>query len=129
RRPAGVIFTLAQSIGLRIPDSQTETPMLGIEEVRAHRGWSLFMGVALIVLGLGLAIFSGVMTTEFSVLLLGPLLIFTGLFEVVHGFARRAWRGFFINLAAGSLHAVTGLLLTVMVWDSMFEAITFTLMI
>ena len=76
-------------------------PVLGIEEVRAHRGWFLFMGVALIILGT-IAIGSAEIMTMVSVMLLGWILLFAGIFEVVHGFARRAWGGFFINLMGGA---------------------------
>src|SRR5260370_35289448 len=85
-------------------------PVLGIEEVRAHRSWFLFMGVALIILGT-IAIGSAEMMTMVSVMLLGWLLLLGGLFEIVHGFARRAWTGFFVNLMGGLLYAVTGLLM------------------
>jgi uncharacterized membrane protein HdeD (DUF308 family) len=97
----------------------------GIEEVRAHRGWFLFMGVALIILGT-IAIGSAELMTMVSVMLFGWLLIFGGLFEVVHGFARRAWGGFFVNLMGGLLYAVTGLL---MVTRTGVAAVTLTLMV
>ena len=100
-------------------------PVLGIEEVRAHRGWFLFMGVALIILGT-IAIGSAEIMTMVSVMLLGWLLLFGGLFEVVHGFARRAWGGFFINLMGGLLYAVTGIL---MISHPGIAAATLTLMI
>ena len=97
----------------------------GIEEVRAHRGWFLFMGVALIILGT-IAIGSAELMTMVSMMLFGWLLIFGGLFEVVHGFARRAWGGFFVNLMGGLLYAVTGLL---MITHPGVAAVTLTLMV
>ncbi|MFZ2060009.1 MAG: HdeD family acid-resistance protein [Candidatus Binatus sp.] len=100
-------------------------PVLGIEEVRAHRGWFLFMGVALIILGT-IAIGSAEVMTMVSVMLIGWLLLFGGLFEIVHGFARRAWGGFFVNLMSGLLYAVTGLL---MVTHPGVAAVTLTFMI
>ena len=104
-------------------------PLLGmplnIEEVRTHRTWFLILGIALIVLG-SIAIGSAELMTVVSVLLFGWLLIFAGLFEVVHAFARRAWGGFIINLMGGLLYAVTGLL---MISHPGIAAITLTLMI
>ena len=100
-------------------------PVSGIEEVRAHRGWFLFMGVALIVLGT-VAIGSAELMTVVSLILFGWLLIFAGLFEIVHGFARRAWGGFFVNLMGGLLYAVTGFL---MITHPGLAAVTLTLMI
>ena len=98
---------------------------LGIEEVRAHRTWFLIFGVVLIILGT-IAIGSAELMTMVSVLLFGWLLIFAGLFEIIHGFARRAWGGFFVNLMGGLLYGVTGLL---MVSHPGIAAITLTLMI
>jgi len=100
-------------------------PGLGIEEVRAHRGWFLFMGAALIILG-SIAIGIAEVMTIVSVLFLGWILLFAGIFEVVHGFARRAWGGFFVNLMGGLLYAVTGLL---MISHPGVAAVTLTLMI
>ncbi|HEY6418491.1 MAG TPA: HdeD family acid-resistance protein [Candidatus Binataceae bacterium] len=97
----------------------------GIEEVRAHRGWFLVLGVALIIIGT-IAIGMAEFMTLFSVIFIGWLLIFGGLFEVVHGFARRRWDGFFINLMGGVLYAVTGIL---MVTHPGVAAITLTLLI
>jgi len=98
---------------------------LGIEEVRAHRTWFLCLGAVLIVIGT-IAIGSTELMTMVSVMLLGWLLIFGGLFEIVHGFARRAWGGFFINLMGGALYAVTGIL---MITHPGVAAVTLTLMI
>jgi uncharacterized membrane protein HdeD (DUF308 family) len=100
-------------------------PGLGIEEVRAHRTWYLCIGVALIILGT-IAIGSAELMTMVSVMFLGWILIFAGLFEVVHGFARRAWGGFFVNLMGGLLYTVTGLL---MVSHPGVAAVTLTFMI
>jgi uncharacterized membrane protein HdeD (DUF308 family) len=100
-------------------------PTLGIEEVRAHRTWYLCVGIALIILGT-IAIGSAEIMTMVSVMFLGWILIFAGVFEIVHGFARRAWGGFFINLMGGLLYAVTGLL---MVSHPGVAAITLTFMI
>jgi uncharacterized membrane protein HdeD (DUF308 family) len=98
---------------------------LGIEEVRAHRTWFMILGIALIILGT-IAIGSAELMTVVSVLLLGWILIFAGLFEIVHGFARRAWGGFIINLMGGLLYAVTGFL---MVSHPGVAAITLTLLL
>ena len=98
---------------------------LGIEEVRTHRTWFLILGIALIILG-SIAIGSAELMTVVSILLFGWLLIFAGLFEIVHAFARRAWGGFIINLMGGLLYAVTGVL---MISHPGIAAITLTLMI
>jgi len=104
------------------------TPLLlntGIEEVHKHTTWFLMMGIALVVLGL-IAIGYTVEMTLISVLFLGWLLIIAGVLEVVHGFSRRPWSGFFINLLGGLLYAVAGM---VMVANPALAAVTLTLVI
>jgi len=101
------------------------TTATGLEEVRAHSTWFLLMGIALIVVGT-IAIGSAVAMTMVSVIFFGYLLIIGGLFEVIHGFARRHWSGFFINLLGGALYAVAGL---VMVANPALAAVTLTLLI
>ena len=86
------------------------TPLVlntGIEEVRKHSTWFLVIGIALVILGM-IAIGYAVEMTIVSVIFLGWLLILGGLFEIIHGFSRRPWSGFFINLLAGVLYAVAG---------------------
>ncbi len=97
----------------------------GIEEVREHRAWFLIWGIVLIVLGC-IAVGSSVLATIFSVIFLGWILIFSGLFAIIHGLMRRQWQGFFLNLLAGVLYAVVGLL---MVSHPAIAAVTLTLLI
>ncbi len=97
----------------------------GVDEIREHSTWFLVMGIALIVVG-SIAIGSAEVMTLVSVLFLGWLLIFGGLFEVIHGFARRRWSGFFVNLLVGVLYAVAGI---VMVGNPGLAAVTLTLLI
>ncbi|HTY55556.1 MAG TPA: HdeD family acid-resistance protein [Candidatus Binataceae bacterium] len=100
-------------------------PVAGIEEVREHRTWFLCLGIALIILGM-LAIASAELMTVVSVMLFGWILIFGGIFEIVHGISRRRWGGFFINLMGGALYAVAGVL---MITNPRVAAVTLTLLI
>ncbi len=97
----------------------------GIEEVHKHSTWFLAMGVALIVIGC-LVIGSAAIATLLSMLILGWLLFIAGLFEIVHGFARRRWSGFFINLLGGGLYAMAGFIILI---NPGLAAVTLTLMI
>jgi uncharacterized membrane protein HdeD (DUF308 family) len=104
------------------------TPLMlntGIEEVRKHSTWFLVLGIALVIIGM-IAIGYAFETTIISVIFLGWLLLIAGIFEVVHGFSRRPWGGFFINLLGGVLYAVAGL---VMVTNPARAAVTLTLLI
>jgi hypothetical protein len=82
----------------------------GMDEVRQHRLSFFIWGILLIILGF-VAIGSSVVTTLISVMLLGWILIFSGIFAVIHGLTRRRWHGFFLNLLAGLLNAVVGFLM------------------
>ena len=104
------------------------TPLVlssGIDEVRKHSTWFLAIGIALVILGM-VAIGYAVEMTIVSVMFLGWLLIIGGLLEVIHGFSRRLWSGFFINLLGGVLYAVAGV---VMVANPALAAVTLTLVI
>jgi uncharacterized membrane protein HdeD (DUF308 family) len=104
------------------------TPLVlssGIDEVRKHSTWFLVIGIALVILGM-VAIGYAVEMTIVSVVFLGWLLIIGGIFEVIHGFSRRQWSGFFINLLAGVLYAVAG---GVMIANPALAAVSLTLLI
>jgi uncharacterized membrane protein HdeD (DUF308 family) len=98
---------------------------LGIEEVREHRGWFFVWGIVLIVLG-AIAVSSSVLATLVSVVFFGWILVFAGLFTIIHAIVRRRWHGFFLNLLAGLLYVVAGLL---MVSNPAMAAVTLTLLI
>ncbi len=98
---------------------------LGIEEVREHRGWFLIWGIVLIALG-AIAVGSSVIATLVSVVFFGWILVFSGLFAIIHGLVRRRWHGFFLNLLTGVLYVVAGLL---MVSNPAMAAVTLTLLI
>ncbi len=98
---------------------------IGIDEVREHRGWFFAWGIVLIVLG-AIALGSSFITTMLSVLFLGWILIFGGLFAIIHAVVRRRWHGFFLNLLAGVLYAVAGFLI---ITNPAMAAVTLTLLI
>jgi uncharacterized membrane protein HdeD (DUF308 family) len=100
-------------------------PVNGVEEVRQHRTWFIVIGVLLIICG-AIALGSTFVMTIISMIFLGWLLVVTGIIEVVHGFARRGWGGFFINLLSGILYVIVGLLL---VGNPGAAAVTLTLLI
>ena len=97
----------------------------GLENLRKSWGWVLALGVALIALGT-VALGAAVFTTVASVMFFGWLLIIAGVAEVVHGFVRRAWQGFFLDLLTGVLYLVVGLMFVV---EPLQSAATLTLML
>jgi uncharacterized membrane protein HdeD (DUF308 family) len=82
---------------------------LGAEELRRSWGWFLTLGIALVFLGL-MALSFAVLATLTSVIFFGWLLIVGGVLSVAHAFVRRRWGGFFLELFAGILYAVVGLM-------------------
>ena len=99
--------------------------LAGLENLRKSWGWVLALGVALIALG-SVALGAAVFTTVASVMFFGWLLIIAGVAEVVHGFVRRAWQGFFLDLLTGVLYFVVGLMFVV---EPLQSAATLTLML
>jgi uncharacterized membrane protein HdeD (DUF308 family) len=97
----------------------------GLENLRKSWGWVLALGVALIALGT-VALGAAVFTTVASVMFFGWLLIIAGVAEVVHGFVRRAWQGFFLDLLTGVLYFVVGLMFVV---EPLQSAATLTLLL
>jgi len=84
--------------------------VLGLEDLHHKWGWFLALGIALIVLGI---IALGVMpaATMATVIVLGWLMVFSGIVEAVHGFQVRGWGGMFLHLVAGILGVLIGLLI------------------
>lgn len=79
-------------------------------ELRKSWGWFFALGALLIVVGIG-ALGSAVATTLVTVTVLGVILLFGGLAEVVVSFMARTWRGFAAYLLMGVLMAITGFVL------------------
>jgi uncharacterized membrane protein HdeD (DUF308 family) len=83
--------------------------VIGVEEIRRSWGWFLALGIILILLGL-LALGWAVLATLVSVVVFGWFLLLGGILSVTHAFLRRRWGGFFLELFAGILYVVFGLM-------------------
>src|SRR5216683_4911282 len=81
----------------------------GAEEIKRNWGWFVALGIVLVILGV-IALSWSVLTTLVSVEFFGWLLLIGGVLAVVHAFVRKRWGGFFLELFAGILYAVVGLL-------------------
>jgi uncharacterized membrane protein HdeD (DUF308 family) len=75
-------------------------------------GWFLFWGLILIFLGV-VAIFSATATTLISVMLLGVILIISGIVMAINAFIswRHRWGSLFFHLFMGILYLIAGILL------------------
>jgi uncharacterized membrane protein HdeD (DUF308 family) len=108
----------------------TDLPMspwirAGREEL--HKRWKWFLGIGVLMLILGtIALGCSVTMTLATVALIGWLMIFGGVAEIVHAFSTKAWGGFFIDLLTGVLYTVAGFF---MVANPGVAAVSLTLMI
>lgn len=78
-----------------------------LEETRAKWGWFVALGVLLLIFG-GIAFGNLVIATVASVYLVGWLMLFSGVIEIVHAFGVKSWGRFFYWLLSGLLYAVAG---------------------
>jgi len=75
-----------------------------------HRwGWYLALGIALVILGV-IAFFLVPAATLATVLVLGWLMVISGVIECVYAFRVRGWGGVFLHLVGGILGVLVGLL-------------------
>ncbi len=81
----------------------------GVETLHLRWGWLLALGIVMIVLGT-VAIYVSPAATLGTVLVLGRLLILSGVAESIFAFRERGWGGFFLHLIGGALGVLIGLL-------------------
>lgn len=82
----------------------------GMEAVRKSWGWFLALGILFIVLGAA-CIFFDVTATFTTVLVFGWMLLFSGVFALVHAFSTGTWSGFFLYLLSALFRGFTGYVL------------------
>src|ERR1700760_3177199 len=105
------------------------TPMMfgEIEQIRSKGGWLLALGIVMVVLGT-VALFIMPAATLGTVLVLGWLLVVSGIVEMVHAFRVRRWGGLFLHLIGGVLGVLIGLLVIThplvgaMAWTLLFAS-------
>lgn len=84
------------------------SPLFG--ELRGRWGWFAALGVIMIIAGF-IALMSVVMATVVGVLLVGVMMIASGIVEIVHGFQMKRWSRFFMWILIGALYIVAGLVI------------------
>jgi len=80
-----------------------------MDVLRPNWGWLLFLGILMATLGT-IALLIVPATTIGTALVMGWLLVISGIIEMVHAFRVRRWGGFFLHLIAGVLGLLIGLL-------------------
>lgn len=82
----------------------------GMEEVRSSWGWFLVLGILFVVLG-AVCVIGNVAATFATVLVVGWMLLFSGIFALVHAFRTHTWQGFLLSLLNALFRGFTGYLL------------------
>src|SRR6266446_4688108 len=91
-------------------ETLTASAFAGGDSKSNFRGWVIFAGIAMLVLGTAAVIYD-VTATIASVVLFGWLLMVAGIMQIAHAFQVRSWSGFFLYLLDGILRATVGTLL------------------
>ena len=87
------------------------TPLLmELEDLRHRWGWFLVLGILMLILGT-IALIIAPAATLGTVLVLGWLIVLSGVIEAIHAFRMRKWGGIFLHLMAGILGIFIGLMI------------------
>ncbi len=92
------------------PNLHGPLPLTALASLHRHWVWFLILGLFLVAVGVFGLIASGLLTLA-SVLLIGWMLLLTGLVIAIDAFWVHRWTGFFVQLAFGILNLVVGGLL------------------
>ena len=100
-------------------------PRVGQETLRRRWGWFVGLGVALAALGVFAVGYSAAMTAV-TLMVIGWVLVASGVLEVVHAFWRKGWGGFFLDIATGVLYFAVGAMI---VASPAISAVTLTFLV
>jgi len=87
----------------------TNRLLFEMDVLRPKWGWLLFIGILMATLGTIALLFVPAATIA-TALVVGWLLVFSGVVEMAHAFQVRRWGGFFLHLIGGLLGLLIGLL-------------------
>jgi uncharacterized membrane protein HdeD (DUF308 family) len=87
----------------------TSVQLHDVAHLHHHWGWLLTLGIVMVFLGV-VAMYIMPAATIGTVLVLGWLLVVSGLVESIYAFRVRRWGGFFLHLIGGILGIFIGLL-------------------
>jgi uncharacterized membrane protein HdeD (DUF308 family) len=105
--------------------SVTPWHLVGDEHLKRRWIWFVALGVVLVLLG-AVAVGWAFLATIASVIFLGWLMLAGGILQAVHAFSNRRWGGFFLELLAGVLYVVVGVM---MILNPAAGALALTLLI
>lgn len=102
----------------------TNRMMFDVEVLRPKWGWMLVLGILMVALGT-IALILIPAATIGTALVLGWLLLISGVVELIHAFGVQRWGGFFLHLTCGILGLLIGLMV---VTHPVAGAVAFTLL-
>ena len=88
----------------------TKLHLVGLDGVSKKWGWLCALGILLIVLGT-VAVGASVFVTLATMVFVGGLMVVGGLLQTAYAISMRGWSGFYLDLMAGILSTVIGLLI------------------
>jgi uncharacterized membrane protein HdeD (DUF308 family) len=90
----------------------SDVPMNRGLATRPQTGWAWFVALGIVMMLLGVfAWFDVVAVTLAGTIFIGAALLVGGVLQVVHAFMDRSWGGFLLQVLAGVLYAIAGLLI------------------
>lgn len=95
------------------------------KQLQENSNWFLFLGIGMVVVGV-LAISYSTLSTLFSIVHLGILLIAMGIFEAIKAFKLSKLSTFFLHLCLGILYTIAGLFITL---NPLANALSLTLLL
>jgi len=102
--------------------------LMEIEDLRQKWGWLLALGIVMVALGT-IALVLIPIATVAAVMVLGWLMVVSGIVESIHAFRVRGWGGVFLHLVAGIFGVLVGLMIVThplagaLAWTMLFAAL------
>jgi uncharacterized membrane protein HdeD (DUF308 family) len=83
-----------------------------VADYQIARKWQWFVALGIVLIVLGAAAWLDVVSvTLATTIFVGAMLLAGGVFQIIHAFMTRGWRGFVFGLLSGLLYAAGGLLI------------------
>jgi uncharacterized membrane protein HdeD (DUF308 family) len=83
-----------------------------VKDYRITTKWRWFVALGIVLIVLGAAAWLDVVSvTLATTIVVGAILLVGGVFQIIHAFMTREWRGFILGLLSGLLYAAGGLVI------------------
>src|SRR5690349_15255881 len=90
--------------------ARAETMLARTRALERRWGWLLLLGIVQVICG-ALALAIPVAASLAAAIVAGALLLVAGIFQLIHAFSIRPWRGAALPIMGGVLYVVAGVLL------------------